>query len=577
MTHSESKNRDEKRFIGTPASDGVGIGLAWQMPNSGTDVKPKKISENEVKQEVFLANQAFTFVLETFNRLKEAAPEGSAKNIIAAQIEVLNDPVLKNKIELAITENLFSAAYAIYYTMDEYVGRLRDSGVAWASERTVDLLSIRDQLVDAIIKTEREQRDLSGTIVFADEISPADMIRFSNSDIAGIVMRKGGLTSHAVILAQSLNIPCVVGVNWHDKRLSNNQNVMMDGSTGEVLFSADREDREKFLKQKSRYENELADSLRWVSHENRTTCGSPFVIRANIEFLNEIPRIKTHGASGIGLLRTETVLFQSDNFDVNSQIEFYRQMLEAADNEPVTIRLFDAGGDKVVDEFEEESNPFLGWRGVRMLLDKPELAEQQIEAILRVSGKYIGKVKILVPMISQIEEVRKVKAIIRKVEKRLKKSGTIYDHNIPLGVMVEVPSIVMMAESVAKEVDFFSIGTNDLTQYTLAVDRGNEHISDLYQPMHPAIWRMIKMTKAGADRAGIPVTVCGEMASKPEMAAAFIGMGITELSMTTHSIPKVKALLCRKSKRDLEQLALSILEATTILEVKNTVEKWSEV
>lgn len=577
MTHPESSYEVKKRFVGTPASDGIGIGPAWEMPVLESDIKPKKISEEQIESEIGVANQAFTSVSNTFDELKGSATDESAKQIIEAQIQVLSDPVLKQKIEQAIAEKLLDAVYAIYHTLNEYAGRLRDSGVTWARERTIDLLSIRDQLIDSIKKTEREHLDISGSIVLAKEISPADMIRFSNSNIAGIVMRKGGLTSHAVILAQSLNLPCVVGVNWQDYSSYRNQNVMIDGYTGEVMFSADSDEREAFIQRKEKYESELNESLKWVARENKTTCGLPFVIRANIEFLNETPRIKTHGASGIGLLRTETVLFQPGNFDVENQTQFYRQMLEASEGEPVTIRLFDAGGDKVVDEFEQESNPFLGWRGVRMLLDKPELAEQQIEAILRVSGENNGRVKILVPMISQIEEIRKVKIIINKVKEKLEKNGTSFDRNIPLGVMVEVPSVVLMAESIAEEVDFFSIGTNDLTQYTLAVDRGNEHISELYQPMHPAIWRMIKMAKDGADKAGIPVTVCGEMASKPKLAAAFIGMGISELSMTTHSIPKVKALLCRNSMSRLEHLARSILEARTISEVKGIVENWDEV
>lgn len=564
------------KLNGIPASTGIGAGKPWILPRTGATVQPEKITADQTETEILHFNQAVEKIEKQFRQMVDESDDSEIKKIIESQLLVLKDPEFRKAVLHKIEEELFTAVYSIFDALNEYITIFKAADVKWARERTVDIVSIRDQLVMAVQQKEKEEFQIDGAVVFAIEISPTEMISLSRSQISGIVLQKGGLTSHAVILAQSLGIPCVVGVNWTKLNLNQHDVVILDGERGEVIFSPDTVMEQELKERGEKQDKARAEALKWADRPSKTKCGHSFTIRANIEFENELPRLKTHGAEGVGLLRTETILFQTKDFDVQEQITFYKKVIDSADNKSVTIRLFDAGGDKLLDNYETEANPFLGWRGVRMLLDEQKLLEQQIEAILRVSAEYKNLVKIIVPMITTFEEVVGVKAVLKLVSERLLDEGVEVDANIPFGIMVEVPAVALMAEEFAKEVDFFSIGTNDLTQYTLAVDRGNEKISNLFRPSHPAIWKIIKLIKEGADSAGISVSVCGEMASRPEYAACFVGMGITELSMTTNQIPMVKSALCNSEKSDLEKLANRVLNAKTVFETEEILKHWKK-
>lgn len=576
MTQIKEQTGESISIKGIAASGGIGIGNAWILPRSNTVVKPEKISDEEAEKEIEKLNEAVEQVIKAFDHLKALSEDDEIKKILDTQIQVLFDPQLMQDIRKKISQQHFESDYAIFESFNKYIELLDESGVEWAKERMIDIVAIRDQLIK---KIKNKGSDLSieeNSIVFAHDVSPTEMIQLSRHKIAGLIMQKGGLTSHAVILAQSLNIPCVIGANWESFDCETSEKVLMDGDSGEIVLNPEEEKESIFINRKKEQERLRSESLIWVSEPNKTNCGFPFTLQANIEFLNELPRLKTHGAKGVGLLRTETILFESRNFDVVHQIKFYRSVLEAADGEPVTIRLFDAGGDKLLDDYEAEANPFLGWRGIRMLLDKPDLLDQQLEAILRISCEFPGQLKILVPMVSRLEEIDEVKQAIHRVGSLLEIRKIPFDKSIPLGIMIEVPSIALMSDQAAEMVDFFSAGTNDLTQYTLAVDRGNEKISTLYEPMSPAVWKLLAMAKSGADKAGIPMAVCGEMASKPELASCFLGMGITELSMTTNSIPEVKAILCNSSKKELTELAETILSLHETQLIESHLQKWIE-
>lgn len=351
---------------------------------------------------------------------------------------------------------------------------------------------------------------------------------------------------------------------------------IVDGDVGSVLFEPTERMKEEYTAYKKEKIRQQKTALQWVSQPNETRCGSAFTIRGNVEFKSELPRLKKYGALGIGLLRTETILFESGGLNVNTQVEFYRQAAEASSPEPIIIRLFDAGGDKLPENHDEEHNPFLGWRGIRMLLDKPELLRIQYEAILRVSAEFKGKLKILVPMVSHLEQINQAKKILDEVQTDLDHQNVEFDREIPFGIMIEVPGIALMAGEAAEMADFFSIGTNDLTQYMLAVDRGNGKISSLYQPAHPSVWRIIRHVISESDQAGIPVSVCGEMASNPLFAACFLGMGLTDLSMTTNSIPAVKKMLCSYDLDDFRTKSEQILNARTFTDVNLIFNEWQE-
>jgi len=562
-------------FEGVPASGGIGIGKVHILEERQNEVSPEKIHEDDIQLNIDKFNRAFGALKKEFVKLKEDA-KGEVADIIDAQIESLKDPELYKTILHKIESERYEAEYAIFSTLNEYIHIMENADVEWLNERTIDLIAIRDQLID-VAKNKKQTEDLEpGSVVFATNVSPTSMIELSRNSIAGLVMQKGGLTSHAVILAQSLDIPCAIGVEWKAKRFKNKEEAIVDGDLGIVVVRPSESEQRVYDERKRTHQKKTEKLLQISKKPSETACGKKFRLQANVEFLEELPKIKTHGAEGIGLLRTETILFQKTGFDVNAQLDFYRKVVEASDHSDVTIRLFDAGGDKLLDDMDTESNPFLGWRGIRMLLDETELLGNQLEAIYRLSGEYKDRIKLLVPMVSCVSEIHRLKKRIMDVKDKLTEEGVKFDRNLPIGVMIEVPSVALMADRVAKEVDFFSIGTNDLTQYTLAVDRGNEKISSLYQPYHPAIWKLIKMTLDGAKKSNIPVTVCGEMASKPKAAACLFGLGIENLSMTTRALPLVKSMLCSQKMNDMRIFSDQVMKANSPEEVQILMNKFGE-
>jgi phosphoenolpyruvate-protein phosphotransferase (PTS system enzyme I) len=560
---------------GTPSSPGIGIGSAWVLKERKVSVRPEKITADEVQENLAKFTMAVETLSDEYIRLQKLSDK-EASEIIEAQIQTLSDPELHRLVNQKIEVHHYGVVYAIFSTFNEYIQLMEASGSAWLEERTIDIVTIRDQLIEAARNRRQEIRVSEGDVVFAVDISPTVMIELSKVRIAGIVMQKGGLTSHAVILSQSLGIPCVIGVKWNQLNIPKGTPVVLDGETGEIVIWPDDKEVKDFRARLERYHKVFTQKLKIAAKPHETACGKPFSVRANVEFEEELPRISLHGARGVGLLRTETILFRKRGLSIADQAGFYDRVLSASGNDPVTIRLFDAGGDKLLDNSEEEANPFLGWRGVRLLLDEEELLMNQLEAILRVSGKHPGRVQLLVPMVSELDEVLKLKEVLQRVKDGLTIEEVKFDEKLPFGIMVEVPAVALAAGEFAQHADFFSIGTNDLTQYTLAVDRGNEKIAGLFQPFHPAVWKLIGMTIDGAAEAGIPVAVCGEMASKPQAAACLMGMGIRELSMTTNAIPAVKSMLCSKTLKEMQHLARETLEAGSSAEIEELFRKFAD-
>ncbi|MCK4691474.1 MAG: phosphoenolpyruvate--protein phosphotransferase, partial [Desulfuromonadales bacterium] len=422
---------------------------------------------------------------------------------------------------------------------------------------------------------ERSITDIEqNTLIAAHDLSPADTMQLDREKVLGFITDKGGRTAHTAILARSLEIPAVVGLETITSLVYDRLPAIIDGGTGVVILNPSKETFTEYLKRKQTYEylEKELDSFRDLPAI--TTDKFKVALRGNLELSSEFPLARKHAVEGVGLYRTEFLyLGRSEPPGEEEQVATYRQILEEMQPHPVTIRTLDIGGDKVVSglTLPREENPAMGLRGARFSLREGELFKIQLRAILRASA--YGQVRIMFPMISGIVELRMCKRLLWQVQYELQEEGIDFDPKVQIGMMVETPSAVLLAPFFAEEVDYFSVGTNDLIQYCLAVDRGNEHVAYLYNPMHPAILRALKTVCAAADQAGIDVCVCGEMAAEPLYTLVLLGLGLQELSMNPASIPRVKRVLRQVSRQDGQALLEELLALRTSKEITTCLEQ----
>ncbi len=556
----------EFRISGQAGSEGIVIGQAYVLNQSSRSVAPKKIKALKVRSHIKRFQKAKALFLEEIEELSRNLDKAT-REIFEAQKHIVSDVEIDEKVLHLIEREKYSVDFAIFDTFGGFIERLRESGSEIFQQRIVDLENLRNRLIDLSCKNEHQQKIPKKSILVVKDLSPTDLVNYYEMGISALVMDKGGITSHASIIAQSLDIPCVVSAKNSVQQTSSGNTVIVDGNTGSVIVhpSADTIDE---YKKRSRQLNRQKKAILKGNEESITTDGFVFHLRANVEFAQELELVKKYRAEGIGLLRTEALLYGGFEKRAEvSQLEFYDKILKETKG-PVTIRLFDVGGDKLNINNQDEDNPFLGWRGIRMLLDERQVLENQLRAILKISGNYRGRVQILVPMITDVHEIVEVKRVLEQIKGDLKEQQTPFDEHIRVGIMVEVPSVALLATQFAKEIDFFSIGTNDLTQYTLAVDRGNARICSLYQHTHPAVWQLIHQTVYAARNQKIPVAVCGELAGDLIGASVLVGMGVTELSMATHSIPKIKHHLSTNSRETFRQLAQKVLNSASTNQVQ---------
>ncbi len=562
------KPLEEQIIQGQASSEGIAIGPVWVIDSTSKPVSAKKIRPIQVRTHLKRFIKAKDLFLKELDVLS-ANLDSATKEIFEAQKHIISDVDIEAKVNHLIESDRFSVDYAVYDTFGQFIERLKESGSDLFKQRIIDLENLRDRLIELTSQNGKQPKVPKGSVLIVKEISPTDLVTYYDQGISALVMDKGGITSHAAIIAQSLNIPCVLSAKKAVEASKNSEKVIVDANEGLIILNPSNSTQTKFRNKLKEFNRIQKESLT-VEDQSVTKDGTVFHLRANVEFEQELEVVKKSGAEGIGLLRTEALLYGGfEKRSLDEQVKFYQNILEHS-NGTCTIRLFDVGGDKLKINIGEEDNPFLGWRGIRMLLDERELLESQLMAILMVSGKYHGRIQVLVPMITDIFEIREVKTILALVQNRLDQKGIDYDPYIRIGIMVEVPSVALLANHFAKEVDFFSIGTNDLTQYSLAVDRGNERISSLYQHNHPSVWQLIYQTVYAAKKNNIHIAVCGELAGDPIGASTLIGMGVTDLSMSPHSIPKIKHLLSSNSDQKFKELAQKVMNAATVAEVTNT-------
>ncbi|MBL7213716.1 MAG: phosphoenolpyruvate--protein phosphotransferase [Desulfobacteraceae bacterium] len=564
----------QRRLEGIPASPGIIIGKAHLVDKSRVKILYQYlVDEKQLSREVEKFKGALHTEEEKLLKLRDQMPKQVKENafILDSHLMILKDSMLVGSTIKRILNEKINAEWALKESLEE----IRD-----VFEQINDEY-LRSRITDVENVTERILRNLSGgtehglneirerMIIVAHDLSPVDTTELNISKVMGFITDIGGRTSHTAIMAQALEIPAVVGLESATGSVQEGDLLIVDGNTGEVVINPD--DRAIIFYQEKQLQREKYKSaIARISHlPAETLDGHKVAVMANIEFLEEVAAAKDYGGEGIGLYRTEFLYLRSKGFPNEEELfEDYREVAEIIGPAPVIIRTLDLGGDNFVSDLEipKEINPALGLRAIRLCLKEPEIFRSQLRAILRASA--YGKAKLMFPMISGLQEVIDAKEILGQVKAELDSQGVKYDPDIETGIMIEVPSAVVVADILAKHVDFFSIGTNDLIQYALAIDRSNEHVANMYQPFHPAILKMIKQVVDAGKNAGIPVSLCGEMAGDPLCVPILLGLGIGEFSMNARVIPLIKKLVRSISLKEAQEDFETVTGLSTAREVR---------
>ncbi len=565
-------------LVGIGVSPGISIGEVCLLA-SRPAIDAAEISPDLVNTELQRFRSALNQAREQLNNIKRAVSKQEHLRehlyILETHLLILDDDMLVKGTEQAIGK-LLNAEAALSRTLDKLRALFDNIEDEYLRERRSDVDAVGDRLLRILAGASERSLGQVGrrSLVVAHDLSPAETMQMDRSNILGFLTDKGGRTSHTAILARSLDLPAIVGLENVTALVTERMPIIIDGSSGVVVLNPSPATLQEYRDRKHSFEvleREL-ESLRELPA--RTTDNCMIALRGNLELPGEFTLACKHAAEGVGLFRTEFLyLGRSTPPSEEEQFQTYCQVLQIMPEHPVTIRTLDIGGDKFVPELNlaDECNPAMGLRAIRFSLREVTLFRIQLRAILRAS--HYGKVRIMFPMISGVAEIRACKRMLRDAAVELEQEGLKYDPDLEVGIMVETPSAVLIAPLLAREVDFFSIGTNDLIQYCLAVDRGNEYVAYLYDPLHPAILRALKATCDAANNAGIHVCICGEMAGEPLYAMVLAGLGFHELSMNPSCVPRVKRVLRQISRRDGELLVEKLLQLATSKEVSCQIDE----
>jgi len=556
----------EKELRGIPVYPDIVIGKARMVDRAKTKIVYQCfVNEEQLDREVQRFEEALRLVETQFVALKAKMPDTLKDQafILDSHLMILKDSMLRDSTINRIREERINAEWALKKTLEEIRGVFEQIDDDYISNRISDVEYVAERLL----------RTLSGdtahslshinqrVIIVAHDLSPADTTELNTAKVMGFITDVGGRTSHTAIMAQALEIPAVVGLEHVTALVEDGDLLIVDGSSGVVVINPDDGDIIRYQERKLQLQKYKSSIARMSHLPAVTPDGHRVAITANIEFLEEVTAAKDYGGEGIGLYRTEFLYLRGKGFPEEEDLfEDYREVAEIMRPAPVSIRTLDMGGDKFASEIaiSEENNPALGLRAIRFCLREPEIFKTQLRAILRASA--FGRIQLMFPMISGLQELLDAKTILDQVKEDLDREHIPYDKTMEVGIMIEIPSAVAMAEVLARYVDFFSIGTNDLIQYALAIDRVNEHVAYMYQPFHPAIIRMIRQVVTAARDAGIRVSLCGEMAGDPLCISILLGIGLDGLSMNARAIPLVKkmvrAIPMEQARAELEDIML---------------------
>ena len=561
-------------FLGIPAADGTGIGTAFVIPDPVKRAIPQhhiNIDQlNRGWQRFEAAVQTVTLELSDHldSLSKTDERDKVQREVFETYVLMLQDPVFNKEVHDFYEKELFNIEYTVQFKAEEYATKLRQSGNDYLSERAQDITDVFGRVLYEMLDIHPFDINMvpDGSVILATSLSSADTIILSKRKIAGLALSEGGVSSHVVILARNYGIPTVVGLDEISKKVRNGETVIIDGKDAEILVSPDRNTIEEY-KAKIREEHQRKISLRaFLDKPAQTKDGTKFELFANIGTPEEAEIALAEGADGIGLFRTEFLYMAQSGASLNAaarsfseqtQFEAYKTVLQVMGDKPVTIRTLDAGGDKLINSVDipeiNEKNPLMGLRAVRLSLEYPNVLKTQLRALYRAS--IYGNLRIMFPLITTVEQVKACNLLIKDVQAELDSEGIEYKKDIPVGIMIETAAAALITDCLAKTTDFFSLGTNDLTQYTLAIDRENQHVAGLYNEFNLSVLRLIEMTIRNAHDAGTPISVCGEMAGRQDSIMVLAGMGIRNLSMSPKLISSTKELLSRFTIPELEAIS----------------------
>ena len=559
----------ERALQGMPASPGIVVGpvhmLRWEVP----EVPHRFVPPQQIKPEIAKLHEALEGARARLHRVRDRAERQAGSEeaaIFDVQLSILQDPALVQSVEELIYQN-FGADKAFDVVMFEWRDRFGRHANPTMRERVGDLVDVHIRVLSLLLGLpDHDPVDVppgTNAILVTHDLTPSLTVQLDREAIAGIATDAGTRISHVAILARSLGIPAVVGLRDATSQLDGTERAILDGTNGLLIINPAEAEVTRY-RERARHEAEEEVQLRTLAGaEPISTDGVRITLQTNVDLPEDAEAAANSGADGVGLMRTEfLVIGRTTMPDEEEQYRAYRDVIEVFGGRPVTIRTFDIGGDKLpVGGYPAEPNPFLGWRAIRMCLDEPELFSVQLRAILRAAAH--GPVRILLPLVVSLDEVRATRELLDRAAADLDERGVSFGRDVRLGVMIETPAAAVAADSFAGHAEFFSIGTNDLVQYTLAVDRGNANIAHRFTPMHPAVLWLIRRTVMSGEQHGIDVAVCGEMASDPLHAFALIGLGVRDLSVSPRAVPVVKRLIRSIAVADARAASEEALRAPT--------------
>jgi len=560
---------------GTGISDGIGLGKAIIFKSQKIKLEKNKIKDVTLEKEKF-----YKAIKEVEKEIEDLLKKisGTEKEIMQAYLLILQDPNLIQKTIEIIEKEKWDAAYATEIGFNEIIKGFEKVDDTYISERSKDIEDMKKKIIAKIIG--KEEINLSklpsNTILVAKELSTSDIAKLDFKNIEGIITEVGGMNSHMAIMARTHEIPSSVGVNKITQNIKQNDVVAINGKTGEIFVNPSKKEYKNFEEIKEKIKKEKNELENYKNQDSMTKDGHEVKVLANIGMPDDVKIVIQNTAEGVGLFRSEFLYMNSENFPTeNEQFEAYKKVVLKLKNKEVIIRTLDIGGDKDLKymKLPKEDNPFLGYRAIRICLDDINLFKVQLRAILKASA--FGNMAIMIPMISSLEELRKTKEIINEVKEELREKKIKFDENIKIGIMIEIPAAALIADELAKECDFFSIGTNDLIQYTVAVERGNKKIANLYTHFHPAVIRLIKKAIEGAHKNHILCGMCGEAAGDVTFIPLLIGLGLDEFSMNANKVLNVRKLIRNLDFKECQKLADEVSKLATSDEVEKLLVKYT--